>query len=67
MYVDKDRQTNNISEVRKMMTELNERELEIVNGGVSWQFFGEEPVKSEVETSKPYIFSDNKTNNFVPI
>lgn len=50
-----------------MMTELNERELEIVNGGVSWQFFGEDPVKSEVETSKPYIFSDNKTNNFVPI
>ncbi len=53
-----------------MMTELNERELEIVNGGVSWQFFGEEPVKSEVETSKPSISSDiysDRTNNFVPI
>ena len=22
-----------------MMTELNERELETVNGGISWQFF----------------------------
>ena len=49
--------------------ELNDIELENISGGVSWQFFGEEPVTGEAETPKSYIFSDIsfKTNNFVPI
>ena len=47
--------------------ELKDNELETVSGGVSWQFFEGKAFIGDVETPQPYIFSDNKTNNFVPI
>ena len=56
--------------MKNARNELNDMATENAVGGVSWQFFGEEPVTSEVETSNPSIFSDiysNRTNNFVPI
>ena len=56
--------------MKNARNELNDMATENAVGGVSWQFFGEEPVTSEVETSNPSIFSDiysNQTNNFVPI
>ena len=56
--------------MKNARNKLNDMATENAVGGVSWQFFGEEPVTSEVETSNPSIFSDiysNQTNNFVPI
>ena len=56
--------------MKNARNELNDMATENAVGDVSWQFFGEEPVTSEVETSNPSIFSDiysNQTNNFVPI
>lgn len=42
--------------MKNARNELNDMATENAVGGVSWQFFGEEPVTSEVETSNPSIF-----------